>query len=97
MRLKISTDLKTISKKYCGVRVQKQSIISGTGADAIWSEMNFGPTGHHHLEVIPFHAYAPFPALLPFFKCMLEVVFCECEILPRPPQLCQNGGLSVVS
>jgi hypothetical protein len=28
------------------------------------------------LEVVPFHAYAPFPALLPFFKCILEVVCC---------------------
>jgi hypothetical protein len=29
------------------------------------------------LEVIPFRAYAPFPGLLPFFKCILEVVICE--------------------
>jgi hypothetical protein len=29
------------------------------------------------LEVVPFHVYAPFLALLPFFKCMAEVVFCE--------------------
>jgi hypothetical protein len=29
------------------------------------------------LEVVPFRAYAPFPALLSFFKCNLEVVFCE--------------------
>jgi hypothetical protein len=28
-------------------------------------------------EVIPFRAYAPFPTLLPFFKCILEVLFCE--------------------
>jgi hypothetical protein len=27
------------------------------------------------LEVLLFHAYAPFSALLPFFKCILEVVF----------------------
>jgi hypothetical protein len=29
------------------------------------------------LEIVPFLTYAPFPALLPFFKCILEVVFCE--------------------
>jgi hypothetical protein len=29
------------------------------------------------LEVVPFRAYAQFPAFLPFFKCILEVVFCE--------------------
>jgi hypothetical protein len=29
------------------------------------------------LEVVPFRAYAPFPALLPFLKCILEDVFCE--------------------
>jgi hypothetical protein len=29
------------------------------------------------LVVAPFHAFAPFPALLPFFKCILEVVFCK--------------------
>jgi hypothetical protein len=29
------------------------------------------------LEAVPFRAYAPFPALLPFLKCILEVVFCE--------------------
>jgi hypothetical protein len=28
-------------------------------------------------ELVPFCAYAPFPALLPFFKCTLEVVLCE--------------------
>jgi hypothetical protein len=28
-------------------------------------------------EVIPFRAYAPFPARLLFIKCILEVVFCE--------------------
>jgi hypothetical protein len=30
-----------------------------------------------NLEVVPFRAYATFPALLPFSKCILEVVFCE--------------------
>jgi hypothetical protein len=29
------------------------------------------------LEIVPFCTYAPFPVLLPFFKCILEVVFCE--------------------
>jgi hypothetical protein len=29
------------------------------------------------LEVICFRAYASLPALLPFCKCILEVVFCE--------------------
>jgi hypothetical protein len=29
------------------------------------------------LEVLPSRAYAPFPALLPFFKFVLEVMFCE--------------------
>jgi hypothetical protein len=27
------------------------------------------------LEAVPFRSYAPFPALLPFFKCILEVMF----------------------
>jgi hypothetical protein len=38
-----------------------------TGSTAC-SETNFGPTGRH---------LAPFPALLPLFQCMLEVVFWE--------------------
>jgi hypothetical protein len=29
------------------------------------------------IEVDPFRAYAPFLELLPFFKCILEAVFCE--------------------
>jgi hypothetical protein len=29
------------------------------------------------LKAVPFRAYAPFPALLPFCKCILEVVFRE--------------------
>jgi hypothetical protein len=29
------------------------------------------------LEVVLFHMYALFPALLPFFKCILEVLFSE--------------------
>jgi hypothetical protein len=50
------------------------------------------------LDVVPFRAHAPFPELLPFYKFILEVVFCGCSapptILPRWSQLCQNGGLS---
>jgi hypothetical protein len=40
------------------------------------------------LEVVPFRAYAPFPELLPFFKCILEVVFCG-SVQHRPP-FCLN-------
>jgi hypothetical protein len=29
------------------------------------------------LEVVPLRTYAPFPALLPLFKCILQVLFCE--------------------
>jgi hypothetical protein len=29
------------------------------------------------LEVVPFRASAPFPAVLPFFKCNLKVMICE--------------------
>jgi hypothetical protein len=29
------------------------------------------------LEVVPFRASAPFPVLLPLFKCILEFLFCE--------------------
>jgi hypothetical protein len=29
------------------------------------------------LKVVPFYVYAPFPALLPFLKSILYVVFCE--------------------
>jgi hypothetical protein len=32
---------------------------------------------HHTLKIVTFHAYTPFPALLTFFKRILEVVFCE--------------------
>jgi hypothetical protein len=28
------------------------------------------------LEIVPFCAYALIPVLLPFFKCILEVMFC---------------------
>jgi hypothetical protein len=68
-----------------------------------------GPLATITLKVVPFRMYAPFPALLPFFKCILEIVFCEgvqhclqfCSappaILPRSRQLCQNDGLSILS
>jgi hypothetical protein len=52
------------------------------------------------LEIVPFHTYAPFPVLLPFFKCILEVMFVMVlppVILPQSPKVCQNGGLSVLS
>jgi hypothetical protein len=29
------------------------------------------------LKVVSFCAYASFPAFLPFFKCTLELVFCD--------------------
>jgi hypothetical protein len=29
------------------------------------------------LDVVPFRAYSPFLAHLPFLKCILEVLFCE--------------------
>jgi hypothetical protein len=51
-------------------------------------------------EVVTFLEYAPFPALLSFFKSFLEVVLLGYSappaILPRSPQLCQNSGLSVL-
>jgi hypothetical protein len=42
----------------------------------------FGLLATITLEVAPFHVYALLPALLTFFKCV-------------PPQLCQNGDVSV--
>jgi hypothetical protein len=43
------------------------------------------------LEEVSISTYAPFPALLQFFRCILEVVFCRCSappaILPKSPQL----------
>jgi hypothetical protein len=44
------------------------SIISGTG---------LGLLACITIEVVRFCAYAPFPALLPFLKFILEVVLCE--------------------
>jgi hypothetical protein len=72
-----------------------------TGA-AIWSKLTLRLLATITLEANPYRKYAPFPAILNFVKCIQEVVFCEGvqhtpAILPRPPQLCQNGGLSVLS
>jgi hypothetical protein len=56
---------------------KETSIIVGTDA-AIWSKkLTFGLLATISLEVVRFCTYAPFPALLPFFKCILEVVFCK--------------------
>jgi hypothetical protein len=56
---------------------KKPSIIPGTGA-AIWPRTNLGSSGHHLPRSSPLlHVSTPFSALLPFFKCILEVVFCE--------------------
>jgi hypothetical protein len=52
-----------------------------------------------NLEVVPFRAHAPFPALLPFLMHPGSRVLCGCSappaILPRIPQLCQNGGFKI--
>jgi hypothetical protein len=55
---------------------KEPSIISGTGA-AIWSKLTFGLLATITLEIVSFHAYALFPVLLLFLKCMLEVVISE--------------------
>jgi hypothetical protein len=53
------------------------------------------------LEVVLFRKDALFPALPSFFKCILEVVFCEgvqhCLQFFLYYLNCQNGSLSVVS
>jgi hypothetical protein len=75
-------------------------IISGTGA-AIWSKTEFGPTCHCHPEVVLFCSYAQFPALLPVLNaswksCSMRVFSTTCDSASII-QLCQNGGLSVLS
>jgi hypothetical protein len=55
---------------------KEPSIIFGTRT-AMWSELTLGLPATIALEIVPFRAYAPLPALLPFFKCILEVMFCE--------------------
>jgi hypothetical protein len=42
-----------------------------------WHKLTFGLLATITLQVVPFRAYSPFPAFLPSFKCILEVVFCE--------------------
>jgi hypothetical protein len=69
---KVLAALNYAMKKY-----KVSSKISGTGA-ANWSKTNFWPTGHHHTwssSLPPFCEYVLFPALLPFFKCILEILF----------------------
>jgi hypothetical protein len=51
-------------------------IMSGYGVN-IWSRTNLGLLTTITLGVALFRAYAPFPELLLFLKCILEVVFCE--------------------
>jgi hypothetical protein len=51
-------------------------MISGTGA-TIWSKLALGLLATITFKAVPFCVYAPFPVLLPFFKCISEVVFCE--------------------
>jgi hypothetical protein len=56
-----------------------------------------GGTGPcHHRSILPFRAYAPFPALL-IFSLVLWGCSVPPAILPRSPQLWQNGDLSVLS
>jgi hypothetical protein len=50
----------------------QSSIISGTG-----QKLSLGLLTTITLEVVPFCAYVPFLALLPLFKFILEVLFCE--------------------
>lgn len=57
---------------YINHMYKATSIISRTAA-VVWSKTNSGPTGHS-LEVVSFRACAPFPELLQFLKCILEVV-----------------------
>jgi hypothetical protein len=49
------------------------------------------------LEVIPSCAYALFPALLPFGKCITEIVFSTACLSASITSLVSNGGLSVLS
>jgi hypothetical protein len=77
---------------------KEPSISSGTGA-AIWSKTNFGPTGHHYpqsspllciCEILKFFLIHPGSHIL--WGCSEPPV-----IMSRSPQLCQNGGLSVLA
>jgi hypothetical protein len=72
------------------------SAASGTGA-SIWSKVTSGLLATVTLKVFPFRAYAPFPAILPFFNASWKSCSAPPAILPQSPQFCQNGGLSVLS
>jgi hypothetical protein len=83
------------------LRIYKEtSIISETGT-AICQKLTLGVLVTITLEVAPFDTFEPFPALLPFFKSILEVVICggggfstaPPAILHSSPQLFQNGSL----
>jgi hypothetical protein len=84
--------------KRTNIQYKEPSIISGTGA-VIWSKVTLGLLAAITLEVIPFRVYAPLSAVLPFlnasWKSCSVGVFSIGRILPRLPQLCQNGGLSI--
>jgi hypothetical protein len=59
---------------------------------------NFGSTDHHHLQSSPIPCVCAFPSASAILKCILQDVFCKGvsappAILPRSPQLRQNGGL----
>jgi hypothetical protein len=71
------------------------SIISGTDA-ADWSKLTLRLLATITLEVVPFRAYAPFPALCHFLNafwnpCCMRVFSTACD------SSCQNGDLSVLS
>jgi hypothetical protein len=39
----------------------------------MWSKLTLGLLATITLETVPIKVYEPFPALLPFFKSMLEI------------------------
>jgi hypothetical protein len=53
---------------------EEQSVISEIGV--AMSKISLGILATITLEVVSFRYYLPFPALLSFFKCILEIVFC---------------------
>jgi hypothetical protein len=71
------------------------SVIYRTGV-AIGQKLTLSLLATFTLKVLSFHMNAPFPVLLPFLNA-LEVMFCECSVLPAillpSLQLCQNGGI----
>jgi hypothetical protein len=78
-------------------RMNKEpSIISGTGP-AIWSKLTLGLLTTITLNVVPFCSYVLFPVLLPFLNASCKSCSvrgpAQSAILPRSPQLCQNGSL----